>query len=370
VRVVLLPGSTPSPWDGIEVYSYELGKSLARLGHEVIGLKIGERTGERRIMDNYYVRYVAVPRVRSALGYHLGFMLAALKEAKGLKTADVVHAVGGYYASIEFLPIRKIVTIIGASTLRESSSLRRRLRATYGRLLYKRALAYIVPNGIIAEEVKVRFGIKNVHVIPMGVDVDDLRPVNEKGQVREKYGFRGDDIIILYVGQLVRGKRLPELLTAFKKFSATHNRAKLLLLSWGYLKEELLKLTTTLGLEGKVIFMSPVPYQQRKDIYHLSDAFVMIGDSFGDGGISTALMDALAAGLPSVVAKNTANSIVVRDGINGFTVTPTAPEDVSKALESCLDEKERLSRNALEIARQYSWGNVAQKINEVYKTIL
>jgi glycosyltransferase involved in cell wall biosynthesis len=234
--------------------------------------------------------------------------------------------------------------------------------------LYKLASAYIVPNEIIMEEVRRYVKIKPI-LIPLGVDIDGMKINESKNEIKNKLGFKEDDIIILYLGQLVKGKRLPELIRAFNIISTKLPEAKLVLVAWGYLKDELESLSKQLNIQDKVIFIKPVPYEQRKYIYNIANVFVMLGDSFGDGGISSALLDALGAGLPIIVSRNSPNRLVVKDGFNGYTVDPTNHREVAEAILKVIEKEKEFGRNSISIAKNFEWNIITEKIIQLYKTI-
>jgi glycosyltransferase involved in cell wall biosynthesis len=366
MKVILLPGSDEKPWDGVDVYAYELGRRLARMGHEVLGIKAGEENHVSRVEGNYVLKFIKTPSLRGGMGHHLRFQLAVFRGLKDLLEADLVHAIGGFYASVEAIPLkRKVVTIIGASTLRKDSG--RLVRAIYGNLIYRFASAYIVPNPIIQREVERVYRIKGAHVIPIGVDLDSLKVRKSKAELRSAHQLDEDDLVVLYVGQLVRGKRLPELIRAFNLVKGRKPKAKLVLTAWGYLERECRELVKELKLSDSVIFIKPVPYHRRWEIYGMADVFAMIGDSFGDGGVSSALLDAMGAGLPAVVARGTANCLVVKDGYNGYSVDPTEVDEVAEAILRCLEESEGMGRNSKELAKGMDWNSVASRISSLYE---
>nr|WP_016732115.1 glycosyltransferase family 4 protein [Sulfolobus islandicus] len=153
MKVVLFP-STDKPWDGIEAYSFELAKRLSKKGIEVVGIRIGIKNNVKAINDNFTLIDVKTPNFQGKL-YALRILISSLKTLKIMENADIVHGIGGYYAGIELFPIgKKVVTIIGASSLRETSKIKRNFRRLYMYFIYKMASAYIVPNEIIMNEIK------------------------------------------------------------------------------------------------------------------------------------------------------------------------------------------------------------------------
>jgi glycosyltransferase involved in cell wall biosynthesis len=369
MQVTLLPGNA-RPWDGIEVYSFELAKRLSSKGIHTVGLRISSKDDIFRYNKNFEVIYVKTSELHGGIGYNLRALEMAIKKFRVLRDSDIIHAIGGYYSAVELFPHnRKVVTIIGASSLRERSSFKKNLRRLYASMIYRFASLYIVPNDIIKEEVKKYYRINPI-VIPLGIDINGLKINENINQIKIKYGLKESDKVVLYLGQLVNGKRLFELIKSFKIASEKSTDLKLLLVAWGYLKDQLKNLARELKIEDKVVFMNPVEYETRKYIYNIADVFIMLGDSFGDGGISSAVMDALGTGLPIIVSKNSSNVIVVKDGYNGFTVDPQKYDKVASAIPTAIENRELFGKNSLTIAKKFDWDIIADEIIKNYNNLL
>ncbi|WP_054846354.1 glycosyltransferase family 4 protein [Sulfuracidifex tepidarius] len=353
------------PWDGIEVYSYELAKRFSRMGIDIVGVRISLENKVNEVNDHFKVIDVKTPNLKRQ-AYHFRVIYAYLQKHDLIKEADVVHAVGGYYLGVRFLPARKIVTVIGSSSLRERSSIKKQIRRIYSSFLYRGAQGYIFPNEVIKKEFMSYLKPKRHVVIPIGIDLDSMRVSESKAELRERLGLDKDEYIFLYLGQLVNGKRLPEMVKAFSLLLKEKPNSRLAMVSWGYLKNELQGLVNSLKIQDRVTFIPPVKYDERKYYYKASDAFLMLGDSFGDGGVSTAVMDALGSGLPILVSKHSPNVEVVKDGINGFCVDPSDVQSVKEAMIRIVEDP-NLGKNSLEIAKRYTWEEVAKSTLEFYK---
>jgi len=62
-------------------------------------------------------------------------------------------------------------------------------------------------------------------VIPVGIDTELFKPI-DKREMREKYGFKENDKIILFVGRFERVKGLDLLLKSFKEVKKEVNDCK------------------------------------------------------------------------------------------------------------------------------------------------
>ena len=93
-------------------------------------------------------------------------------------------------------------------------------------------------------------------VIPVGIDSKRFKPL-DKEKIREKYGFKQEETIILYIGRFSIEKDLELLLKAFKALRSEIPKARLILLGKGPEEERLKKIVKTQHIDG-VTFMKPV----------------------------------------------------------------------------------------------------------------
>jgi glycosyltransferase involved in cell wall biosynthesis len=87
--------------------------------------------------------------------------------------------------------------------------------------------------------------------------------------------------------------------------------------------------------------------------YAAADVFVLI---FYNEGMSVALLEALASGLPVVVTETGGTTELVED--NGFIVPWADPVALAEVLERFLCEPvliKQMGQSSLEIAKQFSW---------------
>ena len=72
-------------------------------------------------------------------------------------------------------------------------------------------------------------------------------------------------------------------------------------------------------------------------------------------GLSLALLEAMAYGLPGIVTNITGNNEAVRHGYNGLLVTPGSVEELTEAMRRLLtnrEERERMGANARKRAEE------------------
>lgn len=159
---------------------------------------------------------------------------------------------------------------------------------------------------------------------------------------------------VLYVGQLIGRKGLPQFIEALSRWSAEHpaEEIEFLLAGDGPLRDSLRSIPVAPNL--RITLLGPVAYDNLPDVYAEADlfAFPSLVDVWG-----VVVNEALAAGLPvlgSVYAQAVAE--LVQPGSTGWTFRPDHPDEMYRAIEQSLaTPAEQLHRMRVE-ARQTALG--------------
>ncbi|MCL4500890.1 MAG: glycosyltransferase [Deltaproteobacteria bacterium] len=208
-----------------------------------------------------------------------------------------------------------------------------------------------------------------VRVVHNGVDLARLQQHRPRLEVRKELGLSEDTKVVGLVARLDHwGKGHREF---FEALAALKDRFPLeaLIIGGGRREAEMQQLAAGKGLAGRVHFLG-----QRQDIPGLLaalDIFVLPSHS---EGVSLALLEAMAAGLPVIVSRVGGLPEVVTDGENGLLIPPKTPEALAQALERLLVDP-AFSKNLGEKARRqvetnYSLDRLGREINEIYLELI
>ena len=122
------------------------------------------------------------------------------------------------------------------------------------------------------------------------------------------------------------------------------------------------------GVADRVRFLG-----QRADVPEIlqaSDIFVLNSKS---EGMSNALLEALAAGLPCVATDVGGNPELVRDAENGFLVPPNQPAPLSRSLDILArnpDLRARMGARSRQRAQdEYSLGAMVRRTESIYEEV-
>lgn len=174
----------------------------------------------------------------------------------------------------------------------------------------------------------------DIYVIPGGLDLALYRPSAEPPSTD-----------IVFVGRLEPIKRPQLLLEAIAGVRSRLGRVSAMLVGDGVLRTELESSARRLGLDEAVIFTGH--RSDAVDLLARARTFVLTSQS---EGVSLSLMEALACGVPAVVANVGDLGDVLVHGVNGFLVEGDAPDAFADRLTELLSN-ETLRRQFATAAR-------------------
>lgn len=168
-----------------------------------------------------------------------------------------------------------------------------------------------------------------VEVIANGIDerVFALEP-SARQAARRAYGFDDSHQVIVSVSRLHRQKGVRELVSAFDTYAGSNSRARLLIVGDGPDQEALEALVRARRLASRVVFTGALARNEVAGCFAAADVFSFL--TLRVEGLPLNMLEALAAGLPSVLARSVAACIPSQAGI--FTVDPWNKEAVVGAL--------------------------------------
>jgi glycosyltransferase involved in cell wall biosynthesis len=168
-----------------------------------------------------------------------------------------------------------------------------------------------------------------IRVIRNGID---LSRFDRQGlaPVKKPLPPLGGRLVIVHVANMVHPVKAQEdLLQAFKELLPGRPEALLLLVGDGWRRPMLEKLAGTLGVAGKTCFLGRRP--DVPAILHRCDIGVLCSSA---EGLSNAIIEGMAAGLPMVVTDAGGNKELVQDGVSGFVVPVHSPSLLKSRLDA------------------------------------
>jgi glycosyltransferase involved in cell wall biosynthesis len=189
----------------------------------------------------------------------------------------------------------------------------------------------VLNTGMVDEALADGFARDRIVWMPNPVDPDEFRPAGpgESEAWRESHGIPPGARVVIYVGRLSHEKGLRSLVGGFARAARQAPEALLLLVGDGALRPELETLARDLGMNaGRIRFVGRVPAEEIPFWLRASDIYSLTSPS---EGFPCALLEAMSAGVPSVVSAIPANLQLVDEGVHGLTVPFDDEEMIGKA---------------------------------------
>jgi len=209
---------------------------------------------------------------------------------------------------------------------------------------------------------------KNITVIPNGVTPLDTSSIN-RIEARRDLGLAEKDIFLISVGRLTYQKGHEILIQAMPKIIDRYPNVKAGICGDGPLRPQLGNQIQQLGLSNHVMLLGMLsnvsPVLASADIFVLPSRWE---------GLSRALMEAMAVGIPVVASHVDGIKDLIVDGVHGLLVPPEDPERLGDSILQLLDNPEMMMR--LSVAAQahvlqvHSTDSMCKKYYEIMLSLL
>jgi glycosyltransferase involved in cell wall biosynthesis len=339
ISVLLISHSYPPVMGGSEVEAQRVAAALIARGHRVtvlcsggapmpavhrwtdplgVPVRIYGMRGSRLWRDRVFAAAVAWTLFKERHNYQVAYFLmqglhlaAGLPVAKWLKKPIVMKISGS-----------NIVTLMQQFRLG-------RLELKWLRKWARRIM--ILNDGIAREALEAGLRKEQLFWMPNPVDVAKFSPpsATERRELRAAAGIDRQTVVV-YVGRLAPEKDLPCLLDAFARLASSGRDALLVLVGDGPDRGALEEKSAALGISARVRFTGMLAAEDVIAWLRAADIFALVSEF---EGFPCSLVEAMAAGLPSVVSDIPGNTQLVESGVQGFT----APRGQSAAIAGALD---------------------------------
>jgi glycosyltransferase involved in cell wall biosynthesis len=171
-------------------------------------------------------------------------------------------------------------------------------------------------------------GIKKEKIIinPNGIEMKEFDFEIDRQKKKNELGIQNENINIVCVSKLRNGKGHEYLLNAFEALYEKNNKINLLLVGGGERESFLIDCVSNYESKGNIYFLGN--RNDAKEILKISDIFVM--PTLAEG-MSIAILEAMASGLPIITTNIPANKVLIQDKETGILVSPkNAPEIAEK----------------------------------------
>jgi glycosyltransferase involved in cell wall biosynthesis len=300
------------------------------------------------------------PKIRLGSNEKMMFLYAGLYRLLINFKPDVIIVSGFSIATFKlwlFSFFRNIKYIIWSGSINSKFRSDSSLRKLYRKVLVKRAAGFLA-YGSKSKEYLIQLGA-NIENIFIAINTTDtLFFSSEVEKFKKQVQLENHRNVLLYVGNLTKGKRIELLLKIVKSLSGKRNDFILIIVGDGPEIFNLKRICTDLKIDSMVDFLG---FRQKNDLikYYAQADIFLFPSSYDIWGL--VLIEAMASGLPcisSIYAGATAD--VIKNGITGYEVDFSNTDTVSDLIDHLLNHKE-IAKKIAGNAKEYITENVSLK---------
>ncbi len=393
MKIVLYVNSFLPDIGGREVVVHYLASELKKMGHEVRVVGAAGWWKHRKLRFSYPVH--RFPVLRGRFSQQVRFLQLLFDVI--VFGADVINAHATYPAGFLATKIKNlknipvVVTPHGGDILavpeigygdRLNPEINRKIESSL-----KSADAVTAISSTIRDVAfKVVDSPEKVTIIANGIDNKRLeRQVS--ADVLQWLNVPPDSRLIMTVGNYHPCKGQENIVRAMKQL--LDKNPDVVLVVVGRNTEALVPLINELRLRENVFLTGGIsfPFQKHHKqevspvstdtdwlaaIYQQAEIYVSAGVNDGAEGLSLAVLDAMAAGLPIVGTNISGNKDVVSNNVNGILVPPDDVESLAQSTGKLLENdvlRQQMGEKSREHAQQYFWSNIARQYESVYQKV-
>ena len=377
------------PWRHI----HEIALRLQKLGHEVKVLT--DLVGG--LPRNESIHGISVHRIKKHFGL---FDFDELLTALNGDNIDVVNWVGGPLSTFYFWrlqnAIRKdivwtmykgglTVEDLKNASLKELFSLLNNVQFLY--LLFPK---FVVKNGATSPKVRkiivwskrtwrylkdIGVNTDKITIISSGVDTAVFKPqsASEAFRLKEKFGLKSDDPVVLYFGPLVSLRGIDTLILAMDKITKKQNDANLLVLARDYQENKESKFLKSMKNKNNIYVLTKNFSQSDiVKLLGLADTVVLPFKSWPHQECPLTILEAMAMSKTVITTSIWPVEEIIRDGKTGVLVSPNNVDALSEKIVEVLSDREKraeIGRKARDyVVNFHDWNIIAKKNFDILKT--
>jgi len=382
MKILLTADIHPTMIGGVTTSTYNLYAGLKALGHDVKVLTLSNTKrssikGDMHTIGSINASFI-YPDVRFIFPFRRGRAVRAIKKW----APDIIHTQTEFFTFTQALGIAAAGNTPMVHTYHTMWGDSRYLNyvkgifneknvAAYVRMRMKNVSTVIVPSEK-TKDCLIAYGIKKpIHIIPSGIDLSLFEQgikAEERSALRAKYGYKDDDIVLLFLGRIGKEKNINEIITYTEQLHETNKKIKLLIAGGGPYLAELQKYIEGSDAREFVRFTGPVPPEHAYKYYAAATIFTTASDSETQG---ITFIEAMASGLPVLCRYDPVVDNLIIDGETGRTYTGYRMfEEKINRLINDPSHYAAIQCKAKELVKIYSIESFAASAAQLYEEVL
>jgi glycosyltransferase involved in cell wall biosynthesis len=345
--------TSPTVWTSLDEFHYQMSHALFERGIQPVLLYAVEPP------LSYQKRMHASGAIIDTLNYKTpktSYFPAFGKIARKYNV-EVIQSRGfNYFTLLWWMArlhgIRRIIFVEGNSGLLRAKSWKRLLLQLRAKALTLPISQTVSVSRFVKDQL-VQVGLPAERVVPIhnGVDLRRFHPDPQaREEFRRQYGIQPDELVLATISYLRDFKKPHIVLEACAHLVRQGLPVHLFVAGDGELMDAMKALSSQLGISDKVHWLGN--FSQTEKLLQASDVFVLasVGEAFG-----SALIEAMACGVPCVGSRSGGIPEIIEDGSTGFLATPLDSRDFAQKITQIVSQPElrcKMIRHSLQRARE------------------
>ena len=227
---------------------------------------------------------------------------------------------------------------------------------------------HTVSNNVRRNLISLGFPADKIVTLLNGVDSDRFLP-GDHAAARQRIGLPEQAVVFGMVSRFAPGKGHNNLIAAFSDFATRRSEAHLLLIgSGGSEEDKIRKLTAASPVAARIHFTGHqddmLPYYQAMDLL----VFASLHE-----GLSNAVLEAMACGIPTLAHPAEGNLEVIAHGVNGWLGDLSTAEKLCDQMKKVLAQPEELVRlgqaSRERAVREFSLDRMVENYRLIYEEL-
>jgi glycosyltransferase involved in cell wall biosynthesis len=209
-------------------------------------------------------------------------------------------------------------------------------------------------------------------VVPLGLNIEDYRPLPPRGTFRERFPETRDKSILLFLSRINFKKGLDILAKAYGKIARQRDDIHLVIAGPDNdaFKPEVETMLASAGVRNRTTFTGMLVGDDKLAALHDADLFALPSytENFG-----IAVIEAMACGLPVVISDKVNIWREIKEG-GGGEVEPLDPDRFASRIIDMLADRDRLKsygEHGIEtVSNLFNWSTIGERLEQAYQSIV
>ncbi len=213
---------------------------------------------------------------------------------------------------------------------------------------------------------------REIEVVYMGCDINKfINNKESRKNIREKLVIFPKEIVLLFVGSLLKQKGIFDLVEAFNQVFKKYKNLRLIFVGKGFAYNEIVYRVNKLQLENKVCIVGEKSHDKIPDWLNVSDIFVF--PSYNEG-LPNAVIEAMACSKPVIATRVGGIPEAVRDGKSGILIERGDIKALSNAINYLIKNKQKRismgNKGRQIIEEKFTWDRSSIILRKIYERVL